>query len=178
MTDETRDWSSVPTRGFPSLPGLVSTSVPPEFGTHPLVVGRHFFTIPRVLLEEIEHSTGTSPLGDLRRLELELSGICEGHWSIVGFRNGNPISYRDLEPAPSFPKISKEIAAKWGMNDSQVGGLRRAVDKRLGGIARTMRGYVGWLVTNSTFLGNRTNCSLLGLKRSRIGALPESGESS
>lgn len=131
-----------------------NTTVPPRFARHVLIGDRYFFTLPRPLWDEVYHQIGSAAF-DAESVDLEyaLSEINGDHSERVGFWRGMPISYAQLRrPDPMQVSAEEAQSVGWNVKQATLDNVMRIANQRTNEIARTTRGYVGWLLVNRQFL--------------------------
>ncbi len=134
------------------MPGLRNTSVPAADRLHPWIKQKTFYALPVGLWKAVIKELGSSRFNaDHIALELRLSEICEDHTVQVGFRDGQPILFNRLRTSPlSFPKPDY---GDWRTkSDSDWKACLRELNVRADYFSSIIRGYLGWLLTNSLFL--------------------------
>jgi len=132
---------------FPDLPGFRSTMIPEKYRQHPLTAGRWFYTLPRGLLKEFDKEVGLVP--ELKDLEFSLSDSNGDHTARVGFHDGWPVNFGFLRN--NLPSSESDFF-KEGLTGKDVAESLRVSDERLSQVCRNLRAYLGWLLSNPTFL--------------------------
>jgi hypothetical protein len=121
------------------------------FLQHELVRDRYFFTLPPALWDETHRQIGADAFAaDLAELETELGAICRDHSTKAGLWRGQAFPYHHLHRM-AIPSVSAANMG-WDMNQADLDRQLRIAEQRIDGIARTARGYLGWLLLNPSFL--------------------------
>jgi hypothetical protein len=160
-----------------------NATVPARFLHHPLVEGRYFFALPRYFWNGVSKKLGSEVFDPkITVLEETLAGICYGNPWNVGFWKGRVFSYSHLRERPLWVPSAEEAAAVgWDVNQARLDRNCRAYEDRNRVFTRVARAYVGWLLTNGTFLDEHD--ALLATWRTmvrrwgfdRLGVLPMTG---
>ena len=131
--------------------GLTPTSLPAEL--RGVSEGKYFYTLPCDVWKTLREKLGAGAFDEeLLAKEWDLS-ICNGdHATRVGFFDQFPVSFQGLRPmAP--PQWSDEQIRAAGMTRPQLDhSLRLLRERDEGPMGRFRLGYIGWLLTNATFL--------------------------
>jgi hypothetical protein len=141
-----------------SLSGSRSTSVPELYRNHPVLRQAPFFTLPRELLDRVVGAVGSDRFdAELLAMEYALSNICRDHSAQIGFWRNGPIDYILLRRVRSeIDEKSEQYYEEWADHSGvSVDDLKRALQSgisRLEHFATVGRGYLGWLITNRSFL--------------------------
>jgi hypothetical protein len=138
-------------RAIETQPPDSDLAVPKELIRHPLLADRYFFAIPGALWENISESVGLSSFNPgLAKLE-DLTGVsCGGFSCNVGFFRGRAVSF----PLLHSRTVRTPPGAKrdWNLNPAAIDRHLQLVNARLQGFAQVSRAYLGWLLTNRSFL--------------------------
>ena len=117
--------------------------VPDGLGEHTLLCGRHFYTFPSELLEEIVEGIGERHFDrEILNLDRRLSRANGDHASRIGYHNGRPIRYDLLgEPraiAIDLLEIPKDLRRRlnWPKNFGQNTVTLKRADQRLAWVRR------------------------------------------
>jgi hypothetical protein len=136
------------------MPATSNMTLHGPFRLHPLVKGRYFYAIPQQLLDTIIAKIGEYRFErEVLELERAAASICGDCSQTVGFLNGVGIAYsilRRLEPMP----ITAEQARRMGLelNQAQLDLKMRQVNETIDGFRKPRSAFLGWLLTNPTFL--------------------------
>ncbi len=132
-------------------PATNNLTAPARFLRHRLVQDRYFFTLPSNLWDEVYQQIGESAFDDdAVQLEDCLGAICGDHSANAGFLRGRAFPYHHLH-RQAFARISAAEMG-WEINQVSLDRQLRLADERTNGLAKTARGYLGWLLTNRQFL--------------------------
>ncbi|MBL8826024.1 MAG: hypothetical protein JNM18_03505 [Planctomycetaceae bacterium] len=119
---------------------------------HSLVQDRYFYTLPAELWSRVKESVGSDRFDpELVSLEESLGRMCGDHSSSVGFWRGRSLTCFNLRSPPSLT-ISAVDVPEWKVNQAAIDLALRNSRRPLENIARVTRAYLGWLLTNRTFL--------------------------
>ena len=140
--------------------------VPKHLVNTPLLRDRYFFTLPKMLLDEISKEVGKSDgkgkgkfpkdvLDDLLKVEHELSGLFSNNRSVVGFWKEQRIwcplfPQPHLDITPKMFEYSKQIG--WTKNRAAFDDAMRIGDSPISEFKRVRQAFAGWLMVNDTFL--------------------------
>ncbi len=117
---------------------------------HALVQDRYFYTLPAELWSRVKEAVGSDRFDPgLVRLEESLGRMCGDHSSSPGFWRGQGLAFPNLRVLP-LPTIS--AAEIPNLNQAAIDLALRNARQPLNNIARVTRAYLGWLLTNRTFL--------------------------
>jgi hypothetical protein len=117
---------------------------------HPLIRGQFFYTLPRELLDHLEREVGVARFDStLWQLERELSRINGDHTSVVGFFDGSAVSYGHLRES-TLDEDAIQCLREATQGDSDL--VVAITQNRLSAANRNVRAYLGWLLTERTFL--------------------------
>jgi hypothetical protein len=131
-----------------------STAVPASLQRHALVQDRYFYTLPATLWECVEASIGRGRFNPSNSsVEAQLGKISGDHSARVGYFRGQPVSFNRLRPLPKLAGLAKELAKLMPERREQnlehhLSIAQSPTDR----IAKVTRAYLGWLLTNRTFL--------------------------
>jgi hypothetical protein len=132
-------------------PATNNLTAPARFLRHPLVQNRYFFTLPRSLWDDVYRRIGEHAFDDdAVQLEDCLASLCGDHSTNAGLFRGRAFPYHHFHRAPSYRVSAAEMG--WEINQAKLDRQLRLLDDRANGLARTARGYLGWLLTNPRFL--------------------------
>ncbi len=132
-------------------PSTNNLTAPLRLLQHPLVKERYFFTLPGGLWDETCHRLGAQTFDpELCELEDELGATCGDPATSAGLWRGRAFPYHHLHRT-KLPKISAAEMG-WKIPQAQLELRLRAAEERASGIARTARGYLGWLLLNPQFI--------------------------
>ena len=146
--------STSPSQSVPA--GTTATQIPEQFVDHPLIAGKYFYTLPVGLLQLLGSNVGAERFDSgLMRLEYSLSEICGDHSLQVGFCDRNVICSVMLSRRPI--NLTPEQAEFLNLDLSRSGLRERnsLMNERTTALWRQARAYLGWLLTNPEFLGER-----------------------
>jgi len=137
-----------------------AADVPKAFAAHELVRDRLFYTVPRALLDAVVRWATPAALDPgLLPLEQVLGDVCDGHDAQIGFWNGRPVGYPNLNAAPTMTKIAAALPANWQQDPAwqHLAWMKNSatmadIDKLTSWNDCAARGYCGWLVTNLQFV--------------------------
>lgn len=136
--------------------GLRGVDLPDDLRRHPLVAGRHFYTLPPQLWTAFRKATSDKSLdSETSELDKALSKIAEAIPGCVGFNDGNAITDCVLRETPPLDVQTPAVQAyleecqKAGFRVNRVISLAR---RRLNGARESQRAYLGWLFTAPMFL--------------------------
>lgn len=135
-------------------PGFHSTAVPADYQGDPSLCGRYFYVLPIELIEAVIKDVGADRFSEDRMAkEIALSQAVGDLGFRVGYWDGQVISYHLLERRPPI-EIDLTLANElgWNKNAAQLKEIARLGTQRLEELGAPNRGYLGWLVTNKTFL--------------------------
>jgi len=129
----------------------IALPVPGELQLHPLIADRYFFALPGGLWENVSESVGRSSFDpDLANLEDVAGDICGDFSGDVGFFRGRAVPF----PLLHGGTLRKPLGAEtdWSLNRVTIDRHLQLVNARLQGFAQVSRAYLGWLLTNRSFL--------------------------
>lgn len=141
---------------FPSevanQPGFISTATPTRWRGDPLVRDRYYFTFPQRLFKEIVKAIGQGRFDekDLER-ERELAKIVGDHSLNIGHWKGNMVSYNYVLPRRplEFDQATREFL---GISKFRAASMAKEAEIQLNSFDSPLRGYLGWLLSQRTFL--------------------------
>jgi len=133
---------------------LLPFVIPDAWAQSPLLTDGCFYTIPQRLLGLIFESVGPDRFdAQSVQMESELSSLVGKHSVYVGIRARAPIPYDLIEPPQTLAIRYEDVKnLNWGKTESELREFVRTENSRLQTIGEPLRGYSGWLMTNSTFL--------------------------
>ncbi len=120
-----------------------------NYQRNPLIAHRFFYTLPGSLLKLLFKEKLLDP--ELVDLEIELSAICGDHSGMVGFHDGNPIAFAFLRKS-EFGVPSVVEAFERNLPTHKIKASLKLAEERLDHSRRSLRAYLGWLLTNPVFL--------------------------
>lgn len=111
-----------------------------------------YLVIPRTLWSLVVQNVGSDRFAAIDQLrESEIAQAAGDDFGNIAIRNGAFISYADLSPVQPV-QLTDDEAAFLGKNPAEAANLARVANERLNPINGVRRGYLGWLLTNPTFL--------------------------
>lgn len=132
-------------------PQLTDT-VPQEYADHPLITSRVFYTLPRDFLDLVVQGVGRDRFEPaLLEMEFVLSDLCSDHTAWIGFAAGTTIQFNFLRDR-ALDLNSDELEYMGILLGPQQEAAMELMRSRLNYVRRPARGYLGWLLTNPTFL--------------------------
>lgn len=133
-------------------PGFRRCRVVEKWGDNLWVRDKLFITIPRRLLDCVVERIGRDRFDyELLELEYGLSEAGDKQFS-VGFWGGHPIVFYHLSDEQLGNEVTESIPAGWQSNSAAVSNALRLATVRAKFITTTIRGFLGWLMTNPLFL--------------------------
>ncbi len=127
-----------------------------ELRAHKLVCSRFFYTIPFRLLSALNHRNRGIPFDqELFNIEIRLSQLVGDHSTSAGFFDGKRIHYSYLQiGSPSRGTLQRASELSGGkISVDDAGKLNAELDNA----KRSIRAYLGWLLTNSSFNADLQN---------------------
>jgi hypothetical protein len=133
--------------------GQFRVQAPSEYQEHELVANRLFYTVPRKLIDLLSRAPHRSRLApELLGLELAMT---EAAGSACGYWDGRAIRSIWLNPPPPLQTIDVqgEDIPGWTVADkAAIAADAKLIDEKLMAQRTPAVGYLGWLLTNNTFL--------------------------
>ena len=134
-----------------SLVGCRNAGMPSGLRSHPLIARRFFYTLPTALLLTIEDAVKKPERFncDDWKMEYQISSLAEGIPGSVGFFDGLHCEFNYLHPRAFTAAFQRLARVQHGAAaDKMLAEMSKELDK----INADYRAYLGWLLTNSTFL--------------------------
>jgi len=146
---------------------LRSFVVPSEIAQHPRVANRYFYSFPERLLNLIIQHVGQDRFdAQLLEMERQISALVGDPSVYVGIRREAPIAYGYLEPSKLDLSYDDVKHRGWGKSEQEIHEFLRIANPRRDAVAEPIRGYCGWLMTNSAYLAEHDQ--LIGQHVDRI----------
>ena len=174
--DDTTEWG-------PDTNNVFHPKIPPRYQNDKLVKGEVYYGIPRTLLIELIRSCRRGAF-ETRALAREIAVEKSLRFTPehVGFdADGEPVNYSHLSPkaAPVGELLAKYVRMKQAQSKESPredpDELGRIAQNRFDYNMQATRGYLGWLITNPTFLEERDALFTQWKREIQKNGIPRSG---
>ncbi len=157
---------------------LFDLRVPSGYQNHKLVKGQVYYTFPLDLLRElVKHCTPAAFDASLLSMEQELASELKHNPRFVGYgAAGDVLSHEYLakESLP-LPNPDDEFLMRHGKTRAGYNQFLDEAEALFAPGRNALRGYIGWLITNSTYLAERDRLLNKWKRQIAVDGIPRHG---